>query len=337
MPQPSSHVHRIVVDLSGDGVTQLGALEAIAELSFKRDCMFRVLGDVQALSYALAALPFEAEFIETVHVADTARALEYAAETLGSAQNAGFVSGTSARTVISAFSRLQSMLPGVSTPALATIIPVVKGIGPEATDRYSVLLDASGQNWAEPTRADVLIALAAPLVRWFTTRDPLRVGVLVSDTQPGVQDAATQLLLAQLAAISVGIDNLGALTPADVMLGAADIVLSNGPNGAMFARTLEATFIAAEALVHRETQGVRGRLGFRMFRDRLEKLRDYGNSESYGGAALVGAQGPVVLLRPDASMRAWVNAIRMARKMGTESILEAQRAALHLRDQHDRA
>lgn len=336
MSRPSSDILRIVIDLSGDPASRRAALEAVAELSFEQRCLFRVLGDVQKLSYELATLPFEAEFIETVHCEDSASALQRAANAMRDMAPLAMISVNSARAVIASFARAQATLPHVTTPALAAVVPVVKGVGPEATDRYSVVLDVSGQNWAEPTHAKVLVALAGPLVRWFTQREQLRVGVLASDATPGAQDAATQLLLAQLDALPTSVQSLGALTPADVMLGEADIVLASGPSGAMFVRTLEATFVAAEALVHRETQGVRGKLGMRMFRDRLDKLRDYGNIESYGGAPLVGAQGPVIVMRPEASMRAWINAIRMARKMCSDDLIDAQRAALHDEHPHER-
>src|SRR5699024_7378935 len=212
-------------------------------------------------------------------------------------------------------------------PALTAIVPVVKDDDAGDRDRYCPLLDIEGHSWPTPNRADVLLALATPIVHWFSSPDPLRVGVLTAGggTHASV---AQQRLLDALTSIGRGYAHVGALSPVQMMLGEADLALNVGEGGTMFVRTLEATFVAAEALVQRETQGVRGRLGLRIFRDRLEKLRDYGNIESYGGSPLLGVSAPCVVLRPDAGTRAWMNALRILRKMHDTDVIDQQRTAL---------
>lgn len=327
MSDASSDQLRILVDVSGSAATQKAALEAVAELSFQHRHYFRIFGDTHQVSQHLSLIPYEAEFVETVHCESPAAALSIAAASLCDGLLSMFVSSQNSRTVSSALAAAGCLLPSVRIPALTAIVPAVKSMEPGDRDRYSILLDIEGHAWPTPNDAATLIALARPLVAWFHSGLRVRVGVLsIGD---GVAlSPAQQSLLSSLDTLPTPLVSVGALTPTQVMLGEADLVLNVGEGGAMFVRTLESTFVAAEALVHRETQGVRGRLGLRIFRDRLEKLRDYGNIESYGGSPLLGVHRPCVVLRPEAGTRAWMNAFRTVAKMEQQKLIPQQRLLL---------
>lgn len=324
---PAADQLRILVDVSGTAATQQSALEAVAELSFQHRHYFRIFGDTQQIARQLSEIPYEAEYLETVHCSSPAEALRAAAASLRVGLNELFVSSQNSHTVSSALADGGCLLPRVRMPALAAIVPAVKSLLPGDRDRYSILLDIEGHAWPTPNDAATLIALARPLVAWFHSGLRVRVGVLSIGDGVALSHEQ-QTLLTSLNTLSAPLQSVESLTPTQVMLGEADLVLSYGEGGAMFVRTLEATFVAAEALVHRETQGVRGRLGLRVFRDRLEKLRDYGNVESYGGSPLLGVVRPCVVLRPEAGTRAWMNAFRTVVKMNQQKLIPQQRLLL---------
>lgn len=328
MPKPSSIDIRYLVDISKDTSGHDGAIAAVAELSFKHEAYFSILGDTQKIASSLANHPYEAEFVETVHCESTTAARKYFAQAIRKDPQSMLVTSQLAADVSRALIDDKCLLPSVVAPALTSIVPVVKDNGAGDQDPYCTLLDIEGHPWPISNSAEVLIALAHPIVRWFTPEEQINTGVLTAGegTQPS---AAQQQLLASLKHLHrEDHQSVGALSPAQLMLGAADLALNVGEGGAMFVRTLEATFVAAEALVNRETQGVRGRLGLRIFRDRLEKLRDYGDIESYGGSPLLGVRNPCVILRPDAGTRAWMNALRILNKMQETNIIEQQRTLL---------
>lgn len=328
MPKPPSIDIRYLVDISKDASGHDEAIAAIAELSFKHDAYFSILGDTQTIAACLANHPYEAEFVETVHCESEEAAREYAAQAIRNDPQSMFATSQLAASVSRALIDEKCLMPGVVAPALTSIVPVVKDDDAGEYDRYCTLLDIEGHPWPVSNSAEVLIALAHPIVRWFTPEKKINIGVLTAGegTQPS---AAQQQLLASLKHLDSNDHNsVGALSPAQLMLGAADLALNVGEGGAMFVRTLEATFVAAEALVNRETQGVRGRLGLRIFRDRLEKLRDYGDIDSYGGSPLLGVRNPCVILRPDAGTRAWMNALRILNKMQETDVIEQQRTLL---------
>lgn len=328
MSQPPSIDVRYLVDVSSDTNGHDEAIAAVAELSFKHDAYFSILGDTQKIAACLANHPYEAEFVETVHCENAEAARRHITEAIREDPQSMLATSQLPANVSRALIDEKCLLPGVVAPALTSIVPVVKDEDEGEKDRYCTLLDIEGHPWPISNSAEVLIALAHPIVRWFAPEQRIHVGVLTAGegTQPS---AAQQQLLASLKHLDAqDHHSVGALSPAQLMLGAAHLALNVGEGGAMFVRTLEATFVAAEALVHRETQGVRGRLGLRIFRDRLEKLRDYGNIDSYGGSPLLGVRNPCVILRPDAGTRAWMNALRILNKMQESEVIEQQRAFL---------
>lgn len=323
----SPEASRVLVDTSGTEATRTAALEAVAEHSFSHRHYFTLLGDTKEIAQSLGQFPYEAEYVETLHCSTPAEALVRAGHELHSHPTSLFVSAQESRRVSQALRDARALLPDIDHPVLTAVIPAVKSLQIGERDRYVVMLDIEGHRWDESSPATQLIALARPLVAWFHHGSRIRVGVLCHGG--GVAfDEEQRTWLETLDTLALPFVNAGALNPTQVMLGEADLVLCSGERGAMFVRTLEATFVAAEALVDRESQGVRGRLGVRIFRDRLDKLRDYGNVESYGGHPLLGVQSPTIVLRPDASPRAWINALRIANKMRKEQLIEQQRMLL---------
>lgn len=328
MPHSSSIELRYLVDVSQDPDGLEHAISSVAELSFQHDAYFSIFGDTEQIARCFSNYPYEAEFVETVHCASAEDARIQITQMLRDRRHTAVATSQLSSTFSKHLIDAGCLLPHVRVPALTAIVPVVKDGDHSDRDRYCTLLDIEAYAWEKTNPARVLVSLAEPVARWFTEQDALRVGLLTAGG--GAQISAAQRRLLDALPDGDGAhQSVGALSPAQMMLGEADVALNVGEGGTMFVRTLEATFVAAEALVQRETQGVRGRLGFRIFRDRLEKLRDYGNIESYGGNLLLGVASPCVLLRPEAGTRAWMNAMRILKKMHETDVVGHQRAALH--------
>lgn len=328
MPSAPTLDIRYVIDASKSRDALEDALAAVAELTFGHDALFSILGDTETITECLSNHPYEAEFVETIHCEGAEQARNILTQLIADDSRCAIATHQLSSELSAALIDADRLLPGIVAPALTAIVPVVKEGGADERDRYCTLLDIEGITWAQHNLAPALVALSEPIARWFSHASPLRIGMLTAGegTQRSPQQ---QELLASLEHIASDTYEIsGALSPAQMMLGEADLVLNVGEGGAMFVRTLEATFVAAEALVDRETRGVRGRLGLRIFQDRLEKLRDYGNIDSYGGSLLLGIEAPCVVLRPNAGTRAWMNALRILRKMHETDTLGQQRAAL---------
>lgn len=318
--------YTVLVDVFGSAEERHEILDAITELSFEKTYYFRLFGDVPTLHQELQRFAHDSEYIA---LEASERETRHATIAGLLAQNAhhAWVTASDTVDVGQALRDADALLPHVTRPAQCAIVPVVKGEGQD--DRYAVLLDVSGFASTHPSiaraaSAQELVAVAEPIARWFGATGPRRVGVLSSEPASRIHCADTLRLLHELAAIE-HVDGKGAISPQDLLLGNVDIALTLGAAGPMFVRTLEASFAAANSLIDRETQGVRGKIGVRIFKSRIEKLRDYGNLESYGGSPMLGTLAPVVLVQPDASARAWFNAIRLVRKMHrTEYIAKAR-------------
>lgn len=323
---PNDDRLHVLVDCTGPIEDLLSALDAVTELSFERNALYILIGDEARLSEELGKLAHDSEFLDIHDLGAERNASDYSAQYLVRNPRSAYVSAAPARVISDALRAHQALLPHVQHPIQCAIVPVVKSTN--EADRYAVLVDASEARHDPPSTARELIALADPVARWFGAQHDHRIGVLASDTLHRVTCPDTLRLVDELQGLGRDVFSKGVVTPQDLMLGAVDIALSAGPTGPVFVRTLEATFVAADALIRRETQGVRGRLGVRFFRDRLEKLRDYGNIESYGGSPMLGPVAPVVMLQAFASARAWYNAIRLTRKMHRSEYIEKARVRL---------
>lgn len=316
----------VLVDCTGPIEDLLSALDAITELSFESEYHFVLIGDEARLAEQLRGFAHNSEFIDIHGLGDGESAHDYAASAMSTQPRAAYVSGDSAERIGCALREGGALLPHVKAPIQCAIVPVVKEAN--EADKYAVLVNATQLPDGTYSSAAELIALADPVARWFGVHHDHRIGVLATDTLNRVTCSSTLALIDELNALGRTIFSKGVVNPQDLMLGSVDIALSSGIAGPMFVRTLEATFVAADALIRRETQGMRGKLGVRFFRDRLEKLRDYGNIDSYGGSPLLGAVSPVVVLQPSASARAWYNAIRLGRKMHRVEYVEKARVRL---------
>ncbi len=327
MPESSTPPLRILVDVSCGNIQDV--LDAVAERSFEHDIYLSLLGNTTEMAERLTQVPYEAEFVQTIHCNSQDDALTYIAETVAKDGSKVAVASCqrSSRIARKISEHATGLLPGLTQPALTTIVPAVKGADQGDKDRYFTLLDVESHPQSATANAAILSALGLPVAQWFCGDREVRVGTLTLGDDSSLRD--DQLAdLQKVSALPSSLSIVGGISPVKALLGEADLVLSGGEAGAMFVHTLEATFVAAEALVERETKGVRGRLGVRIFRSRLEKLRDYGNVDSYGGSLLLGVQSPCVLLRPEAGVRAWMNALRILSKMHRTKVLEQQRTHL---------
>lgn len=337
MPEPTPHNERIIVDCTSGDETGAAAIAAAAEASLQRRFNFEIIGDVATLSAQLQSLPFEAEYLRTTHASSTEEALRLMCARLQASSAVSAVSAAPPAQLASSLGEHVSLLPGATRSALAAVVPAAKSLNASA-DRYAVLIDAGAHVALSPEDAMSLIALAAPLCRWFVSGyDALRVGLLTGDPDPARLPGRIRRIHDQLEA-SIGEEirlssttrcrYLGPITPESVLLGEVDVALTDGYSGSIFVRSLEGVFVAAEALVEREQRGLRGRIGVRLMRSRLQKLRDYGDFESYGGWPLLGLNAPLVSMRADAGTRAWINSFRLCAKIRRESLLDAQRETL---------
>jgi len=194
-------------------------------------------------------------------------------------------------------------IPGVMRPAIAVPIPAKRG--------PSVLLDA-GAN--ADSRAEHLLQ--------FATMGAVFAEEILERPNPSVRllsigeerEKGNQLTLEahELLAAS-DLNFLGNTEGRDILVGAADVVVTDGFTGNVTLKVLEGTIrTILDALRAEITATPRGKLGGLLIRPAARRLRHRLDPDTYGGAYLLGLRGLAVIAHGNSSRTAIANAIRLA-------------------------
>jgi glycerol-3-phosphate acyltransferase PlsX len=244
--------------------------------------------------------------------------------------------GSTAGIVATARLRMHSV-PGVSRPALAVLLPT----RPSPT----VLIDAGAI--ADP-RPEMLLQFAQLGVAYTQLAHGIaepRVGLLTIGTEPGkgnkLAKRAHELLAADPPHGGLPIGFIGNVEGSDLLTGKADVIVTDGFTGNVALKTLEgAAAFAAAGLRAAASASPGGRLTRRWRRQAvtdLTELADRLDPDHYGGAALLGLEGTVVIAHGAAAARNITAAAELASSLVRGQITEKIRERIgHSRAGHFR-
>jgi len=226
--------------------------------------------------------------------------------------------GSTGAIVATARQRLLS-LPGVPRPGLAVILPTYPN--------QTVLIDAGATADPKPEMlvqfgqlgvayAQIALGIAVP-----------RVGLLTIGAEPGKGNMLTrrahELLAAEPQHGALPLSFAGNVEGGDLMAGAVDVIVTDGFTGNVALKTLEGSMrFAAGELRSALTSSRTARLGALLQRRGLRELGQRLDTESYGGAALLGLGGTVVIAHGASTARAVSAACALAANLARGDIIE---------------
>jgi phosphate acyltransferase len=226
--------------------------------------------------------------------------------------------GSTAGIVATARLRLRS-LPGVMRPALAVILPTQPG--------PTLLVDAGAI--ADP-KPEMLVAFAQLGVAYaqvgYGIAEP-RVGLLTIGAEPGkgnkLARRAHELLAGAPPHGALPIRFVGNVEGSDLLLAKADVIVTDGFTGNVALKTLEgAGAFAAQQIRAAVAGSAIARFGALFQRRGLRELTGRMDAETYGGAALLGLEGTVVIAHGASTARGVVSACRLAAELARGQITE---------------
>jgi phosphate acyltransferase len=232
--------------------------------------------------------------------------------------------GSTAAVVSTARLRLRNVA-GVLRPAIAVALPTE----PHPT----VLIDAGAV--ADP-KAEMLAQFAqlgsAYAEVAFGITSP-RVGLLSIGTEAGKGNKLTkrayELLTADPQHGAAAINFAGNVEGCDLLAGKVDVIVTEGFAGNIALKTLEGTAAFTAAQFRSALQASRmTKLGAALQRKELRLLKERLDVETYGGGALIGLEGTVVIAHGSASERGVAAACRMAADLARGRTTERIRARL---------
>jgi glycerol-3-phosphate acyltransferase PlsX len=243
--------------------------------------------------------------------------LAVACQLIRRGQAAAVVSaGSTAGIVATARLRLRS-LPGLLRPGLAVALPT----GPKPT----LLVDAGAI--ADP-KPEMMVQFAQLGVAYaqvaYGIEDP-RVGLLTIGAEPVKGNKLARRAHELLAAPPHGlpIRFTGNIEGGDLLAGKVDVVVTDGFTGNVALKTIEGAGDFAAGLIRTAFQGSRAARFGTLFQQRaLRELAGRMDAETYGGAALLGLEGTIVIAHGDSKARGITSACQLAADLARGQITE---------------
>jgi phosphate acyltransferase len=240
--------------------------------------------------------------------------------------------GSTGAIVATAKLRLR-LLPGVTRPALAVVLPT----RPTPT----VLIDAGAIADPKPEMLVQFAQLGAAYAEvGFGIAEP-RVGLLTIGSEPGKGNKLArrgyELLNSQESHGGMPVSFAGNVEGGDLLSGRVDVIVTDGFTGNVALKTLEGTagfaatqlreFLRGSAAA--KAGGLFQRRGLREISERFDReISERFDPETYGGAALLGLEGTVVIAHGAVTARGATAACRLAAELTERHITERIRERL---------
>ncbi len=214
--------------------------------------------------------------------------------------------------------RLRS-LPGVERPGLAVVLPTRPG--------RTVLIDAGAT--ADP-KPEMLVQFGQLGVAYAQTAlgvSAPRVGLLTIGAEPGKGNKFTrrahELLASDPPHGALPLSFAGNVEGGDLLAGEVDVIVTDGFTGNVALKTLEGSVRFAIAELRAAVTATRtARVGAFLQRRGLRELATRLDTESYGGAVLLGLAGTVVIAHGASTARAVTSACLLAADLARAEITE---------------
>ena len=224
-------------------------------------------------------------------------------------QASAVVSAGSTGAVVSIARLRLRNLPGVIRPAIAVALPT----SPNPT----VLLDVGATADPKPEMLAQFAQLGSAYAEIALGITDPAVGLLSIGAEPGKGNKLTrrayELLSAEPQHGAASIRFAGNVEGSDLLAGKVDVIVAEGFSGNVALKTLEGT-AAFTAGQFRSALGASRmtRLGALLQRKELRELASRFDSETYGGAALLGLEGTVVIAHGASTERGISTACKLA-------------------------
>jgi len=276
----------------------------------------------------------EAAEVVTMHEPGTAAirkkrnsSIRVAANCVRDGRAAGLVSAGHTGAAMVAAKLVIGTIEGVDRPALATVLPNLKG--------HSLLLDVGANPDAKTAHFKefaVMGSIYAELV--FGKKKP-SIGLMSIGEEDSKGTDRTKEVFKTLK--ETGVNFIGNVEGRDVFNGRVDVIVTDGFTGNVILKVSEALAEMVEQLLREEIKKtLKASVGFLLSRSAFRSFKSRLDYSEYGGAPLLGLKGCVIICHGSSSAKAVKNAIRLAAEFARHGLAEKIRSSvadLHAREE----
>ena len=314
----------------GPAVVVEGAVAAVREFG----ASIVLVGDQAAIDGEVRRLGAEALGLEVRHASQVVSmsespsqalrrkrdsSLRIAAELVRDGKAAAFISAgnTGAAMAISMF--VIGVLRGVDRPAIAAVLPNVKG--------FTVLLDVGANVDPKPWHLFQFAVMGHVYARDILAVEAPRVGLLSVGEEEGKGTELTREVYEQLKESSLNF--VGNVEGRDIYNGQCDVVVTDGFTGNVALKISESLAETLGSLIREElTRDWRSKLGAALALPAFRRFRRRVDYTEMGGAPLLGIDGAAIICHGSSPVKAIKNAVRVAQEWSKAGLNEHIKAAL---------
>ncbi len=233
-----------------------------------------------------------------------------------------FVSAGNTGALMAASLFILGRIPGVRRPAIGGIMPTVDGRGCLMLD-MGAHMDASPLNLYQyafmgSVYAEKVLGVANP-----------RIGLLNVGTEENKGNELTKEAFRILRQSPLNF--VGNVEGRDIFDRRADVIVCDGFTGNVILKTLEGVGQGMAALLRRElTSGLRVKLGALLARPALQRFARSVDYREYGGAPILGVDGPCIKCHGSSDAKAVANGIKVAVRVASQGVTGVIRQQLAL-------
>jgi glycerol-3-phosphate acyltransferase PlsX len=233
--------------------------------------------------------------------------------------------GHTGATMTSAYMVLGT-IEGVSRPALAAILPSIKG--------HTVILDVGANVDTKPSHLREFAVMGHFYAQMIFGIEQPRVGLLSIGEEEGKGNELTKETFRVLK--ETGLNFMGNAEGRDIFNGNSDVVVCDGFIGNVVLKASESLgeFVSRTLRAELTRTPIR-KLGALMARGAFDDLKKRMDYSEYGGAPLLGVKGGCIVCHGRSNAKAIKNAIRVARDFAVNKIdekIQERVADLHSRE-----
>ncbi len=217
-------------------------------------------------------------------------------------------SGASLAIAMFVFKRIK----GIDRPAIATIMPAMGG--------YTVLIDAGANVDVKPYHLAEFAIMGAEYASFMKGINNPKVGLLSNGEESSKGNDLTREAFVLIK--NTDLNFYGYVEGREIFNGKVDVVVCDGFTGNVILKAAETLAETIFNLLKEEiNKSLTAKLGFFMARKSLKKFKKLVDHNEYGGAPLLGVNGPVFIAHGGASAKALTSAILVAKHFVEKGII----------------
>ena len=309
----------------GPAVTVEGAIEAVSEY---RGLSVTLVGNENELLNALKEKTYSTSSIDIRHASQVVEmgespltalrrkkdsSIKVAIELVKSGDADAMVSAGNSGVVMATALFLLGKLPGVERPAIAAVMPTLKGC--------FVLIDAGANVDCRATHLLQFAVMGEAYARNIFNIEHPKIGLLGIGEEDAKGNELTREAFKLLKDASINF--IGNIEGKNIFMGDADVVVCDGFVGNIALKISEGLAETMAKMLKREiSERSTGRIGYLFLKSALRSFKKKTDYSEYGGAPLLGISKPCIISHGRSTAKAIKNAVKLAGEFYVKGVLD---------------